>query len=1092
MKKILLVFFVLPFISFAQSLSGNYNIGTGQSSPFNTLQNAISHINTVGVNGPVVFHLLNNETPSSTLTINSFSGSSAVNTLTIRPSDNQDITISINSPNGYTGVAAVIKINGGDNIIIDGSNGSSSNSRNLTLLNSNTVNYTSQTVFWVASNGTNAATNVTLQNTVLKHSNRNQVGRWLSGVYSGGNGNTGNNDLENQVATANNTNTKIINNEFVNIRQGIHINSNTNTNRITDVVIKDNRMVATIDSQKPDLGIYISNVSGFTIENNVIDGLLSNTTGSANMYGMNILNGINYDITGNQILNYSHPSNHMIGAAMFIQGNSTSNAIITRNVIRDIVNSGGGIVRGIDINISGSSNTNTVVSNNFISGVSTSGTTSNNGNGIFIRAGRDISIYHNTIAMNTNQNNTHAALYINGGSQLNVINNILSNTSNSGTRYAIYSGVARGSYTSIDYNNYYSTQHIGYLSSNRTLLSNWKTATQQDENSLDLLPNFVSTSDLHLTEDNPDLDNKGVFLSSVTIDIDEEIRSITTPDIGADEFIAKKCGTTTVWNGLSWSNGSPTESVKAVLNGNYNTSTHGSLNACELIVNTNITATITSDKYFKIETNLTIYGYLYIENNGSLVQVENDGVNSGNISLQRNTTPMKALDYTYWSSPVSNWKLNQLSPNTSASRYYTYNAATGNWVSQNGGNVEMEASKGYIVRAPNGWSVDNATNGIFSGNFTGAPNNGIFPVDVSKGPTNISNLIGNPYPSAIDIDAFILNSTNSAIFEGTIYLWTHNTAISNTIPGENTYNYTADDYATYNLTGGVKTSDTAITGGVASTGKIASGQAFFIDVKPSLADGNYQGVFTNDMRLVGQNGQFFRNSEENTETSIEKNRLWLHIKNAEGAYHETLLGYIEGATNDLDYGFDGKFIDGGNYVNIYSLLGTQKLSIQGRELPFDSSETIPLGYKSLISGAMSIGIEDTDGFFIGKTVYLHDAVTGETHTLNEGPYNFETIIGTFDNRFELRFENETLGFELPQATIANLKVFTNDGAITVSSPLTTIASVSVFDITGKQLAFYDRINSNHFETDTLFMGHQVLVVKTVFGTNQTIIRKIVF
>ncbi len=855
MKKILLLIFLCPFMVFSQALNGSYTIGTSQPNPFNTLQNAITHINAVGVNGPVVFKLLNNQNVTSTLVINSFAGSSAVNTLTIEPAENQDITISATNPNGFTGIAAVFKINGGDNIIINGSNNNST-SRNLTLLNNNSVNYVSQTVVWIASNGNNPATNVTVKNTILKHTNRNQVGRWLSGVFSGGNGSTNNSDLLAQTASSNNTNSQIINNKFVNIRQGIHINSATNNSRITNVEIRDNELITSIDSEKPDLGIYITNVRDFLIEDNIIDGLRSNTNGSANMYGIRVENGINYIISGNQILNFQHPSNHIIGIALYIQGNNTNNATITRNIIRNIKNTGGGIVRAVDINIGTGSNTNTLISNNFISDVSSTGTTTNNGNGLFIRNGRGINIYHNTILMNSNQNNANAALYINSGSQLRVVNNILNNSTTSGTRYAIYSAVGTNAYTTINYNNYYSTQHIGYLSSNRTTLNNWIAATQQDANSLNLLPNFVSNTDLHLTEDNAELDNKGTFLESVTIDIDHETRSTTTPDIGADEFVALKCGTTTVWNGTNWSNGIPDENKKVILNGNYNTESHGNLVACELIVNEGVQAVISENDYFKIETNVDVQGHLTIKDTGSLVQVEDESYSLGAITVLRKTTPMKALDYTYWSSPVGGWKLNELSPNTSASKYYHFNSTTGNWTVINGGNQVMNAAKGYIVRAPNGWNLNNATNGVYTGTFQGVPNNGIIPVQVAKGNSN-SNLIGNPYPSAIDIDKFILDPANAAIFDGTIYLWTHNTAISSSIPGNDVYNYTADDYATYNLTGGIKTASSAVTGNTAPTGKIASGQAFFIEVKPSLANGNYQGVFNNDMRVVRQNDQFF-------------------------------------------------------------------------------------------------------------------------------------------------------------------------------------------------------------------------------------------
>lgn len=1090
MKKILFFVCFLPLFTFAQALNGTYEIGIGQASPFNNLQNAINRLNTNGVSGPVVFKLLNNESYTSTLVINSFSGSSTTNTVTIEPAVNRNIMISVNNPNSYTGVAAVLKINGGDNIIINGNNSNDQNVRNLILQNNNSVNYVSQTIFWIASNGTNAATNVTLKNVVLRHSNRNQDGRWLSGVFSGGNGS--NSDLSNAVATANNTNSQIINNEFVNIRQGVHVNSNTNSNRITNFLISRNRMISSVDSQKPDMGIYINNVSDFRIENNIIDGIRHINSGSTNMYGMNILNGLNYTVVGNQILNFSHPSNNMIGAAMYIQGNSTSNAIITRNSIRNIKNSGGGIVRGIDVSISSSVNTNTEISNNFISDIATNGTTTNNANGIYVRNGRGIKLYHNTIVMNNNQNNESAALRIDFGTQFSVVNNILGNTSTTGTRYALYSGVNRNAYTIIDYNNYYSTQYIGYLSSNQSTLANWKSATQQDVNSLDLIPNFISVTDLHLTAENPDLDNKGTFLTDVAIDIDSEIRSTTTPDIGADEFMAQKCGTTTVWNGSSWNNGTPSKDVKAILNGDYNTEIHGNLIACELLIKENVEAVIAENNYFKIETNVKVEGNLTILNSGSLVQVEDESESIGEILVYRKTTPMKALDYSYWSSPVNGWKLNQLSPNTNPSRYHSYNPVAGSWTTLSGGNHIMQAGKGYIVRAPNGWSLTNATNGVFEGHFIGTANNGVISVDVSKG-VKTNNLIGNPYPSAIDIDKFILDPINSTIFDGTIYLWTHNTAISNSIPGNQAYNYTADDYASYNLTGGVKTSRSAITGAVAPTGKVASGQAFFINVKSNLANGTYQAQFNNRMRVTEENNQFFRSSSPTiTSEATEKNRLWLNISNENGAYHETLLGYLNNATNELDYGFDGKHTNGGNFVSIYSILDENKLSIQGRALPFEETEIIPIGYVSTISSVMSIAIEQVDGFFGEQNVYLFDKTTELYHDLKVGPFSFEATPGTFDNRFELRFINETLSVENPTLAENNLQIIKSNKTIEVKCPSGSIEAISVFDITGKEIASYEAINQNTFSSNQLNISNQVVIVKIKLENDEIVTRKLIF
>jgi hypothetical protein len=65
-------------------------------------------------------------------------------------------------------------------------------------------------------------------------------------------------------------------------------------------------------------------------------------------------------------------------------------------------------------------------------------------------------------------------------------------------------------------------------------LSDWQTATAQDNLSLNVLPNFLSPTLLVPT--NLALDNKGIPISYVDNDITGAARNATTPDIGAYEF----------------------------------------------------------------------------------------------------------------------------------------------------------------------------------------------------------------------------------------------------------------------------------------------------------------------------------------------------------------------------------------------------------------------------------------------------------------------------------------------------------------------------------------------------------------------------
>ena len=95
--------------------------------------------------------------------------------------------------------------------------------------------------------------------------------------------------------------------------------------------------------------------------------------------------------------------------------------------------------------------------------------------------------------------------------------------------------------------------------------------------------------------------------------------------------------------------------------------------------------------------------------------------------------------------------------------------------------------------------------------------------DVIEDMDNDFNLLGNPYPSAINIDAFFV--ANSSFIEPTAYLWTHNTEISNVNSGD----FVSSDYATYNFMGGTGTSSGS--GGQTHNSNFGSGQGFLSEVE---------------------------------------------------------------------------------------------------------------------------------------------------------------------------------------------------------------------------------------------------------------------
>jgi hypothetical protein len=546
----------------------------------------------------------------------------------------------------------------------------------------------------------------------------------------------------------------------------------------------------------------------------------------------------------------------------------------------------------------------------------------------------------------------------------------------------------------------------------------------------------------------------------------------------------------TTWDGSTWSNGLPNNSVQAIFEDGYDAASDSSLigtvlNACSILVTGNGNVTVNSNYTFHVVNGVEVEsgGTFTFQNNSSLVQV-NNVANSGNITYNRNSSPMRLFDYTYWSSPVSPYTLVGLSPYTMADKYFIFNPVINNW--QNvPANSLMDRGRGYAVRSPQNFT---STPTVYPAVFVGVPNNGNISLPFAIGAGDVV-LLGNPYPSTLNADLFML--ANSPTISGgnptgnldpNMYFWTHNTPIT-------ANNYIASDYAIYNYAGGVGTAPSL--GPINSsipTGKVAAGQGFFMKALSSGA-----ASFTNSMRIDGQNNQFYKNANsQNNSASLEKHRVWLEMFNNQGAYKQTMVGYIENATNGLDLGFDAELFDGGNPISLYSTLENKDLGIQSRALPFVETDIVPLGYKSNTAGTFEIKLSNFDGLFEEQHVYLEDYLLNTIHDLKGSNYSFATNAGTFENRFALRFSGTALSLIDETFNEESVIVVKNNQTIGVQSSNTILDSVTVFDIRGRELFTKKGINANEFNITNLSVAQQVLILKIKSVDGKVVDKKIVF
>jgi hypothetical protein len=562
------------------------------------------------------------------------------------------------------------------------------------------------------------------------------------------------------------------------------------------------------------------------------------------------------------------------------------------------------------------------------------------------------------------------------------------------------------------------------------------------------------------------------------------------------------CGITNKWNGSKWSIEPLTSSQQIIFQEDY-TSIDSETNAivgCSCQVNEGKTVTILSGHSLIITNELNVVGTgkLIFENNASLVQINDNAANAGNITYNRETNtaiPIKKTDYVYWSTPVSeNLNSTSAAPKPilgeiqTGTLYYSFN--DGSWTREYE-DTQMETGKGYIVRGEGTWFDKGSASHAPS--FYGAPNNGVKQVDIVG---RKSNLIGNPYPSAIDGDAFILANSgdSSASLSGTLYFWTHGSEIQArgnidaTKAGSGAYAYTSDDYSTYTLTGGV---------GV--TGTIAAGQAFFA---PATSGGGIA-IFNNSMRLsssgkILDNTQFLKSaggakSAKTISTNkLDKNRIWLNLTNTGGAFKQTLIGYITGATNAYESAYDGNSFNGNAFVDFYSINEDKNLAIQGRALPFDENDVVPLGYKSKIAGDFKIAIDQVDGFLVNNRIFLEDKLLEKIQDLSEAPYDFSTEVGTFNDRFILTYSNKTLATADFQ-TLENQVVISNKNKeIKISTSVEIIDKVFIYDFLGRQIYQKTDIATNELVISNLIQSNQALIVKVVLQNAGTVSQKLIY
>ena len=252
--------------------------------------------------------------------------------------------------------------------------------------------------------------------------------------------------------------------------------------------------------------------------------------------------------------NFQFQSNTVTSTAAV--GNTGLYSVMTMNSAQIIGNTFSFGTNGTAISYQGSVSSGGVIRGNRITGVSAGLNLNNMSGGClvannFIQSSSVVVTLSSPAGMTLAFNNflatgTTSCVIINGGSAGSVTlrNNVLACPAGATPFVSTSSGPPNP-----DYDDFYTTGvtavTIGAV--NYATIGAYRSATGLEFHGIAANPGFVSTTDLHVTA--PALNNTGTPLGSVLDDIDGDVRSLTTPDIGADEFstaLTPMAGTYTV------------------------------------------------------------------------------------------------------------------------------------------------------------------------------------------------------------------------------------------------------------------------------------------------------------------------------------------------------------------------------------------------------------------------------------------------------------------------------------------------------------------------------------------------------------------
>lgn len=596
--------------------------------------------------------------------------------------------------------------------------------------------------------------------------------------------------------------------------------------------------------------------------------------------------------------------------------------------------------------------------------------------------------------------------------------------------------------------------------------------------------------------------------------------------------------------------------------------------------------------YVQQDVNLDNNGNFYLRNKSQLLQGNtssslNQGL--GNLSIFQEGTSNN-FGYNYWCSPVgvpsatvgngnfgitrlnrptaiitsspatilSASSLNGVSTNSSlsiASRWiykYVQSNQYGQW-SYVGNTSTINPGEGFTMKGVSGSDsvVADAVEGVAnnSGNnqrydFRGKPNEGTIniPVGNTAGPDYPNRtLTGNPYPSAINLNLFLLENsgytvnysdgtyslTGSPIINGSAYFWEHEKPatshyVSQYIGGYGVYvangatafspgTYTSATWNTYNGDGTPNTTGsstgsaylrmfTPIGQGFKVQGEVASGNAQMKNLYRAFVK---EGVASNSEFERSSNVNFSNNNWEEIPnvanvdytqfSKLQVPQFKIHTIMNDEFTRETVIAFNNNASDSYDFALDALAPDSNLPRDVYFPLEGDKQFVIST-LPFDIDKKMPIAFKTDIQATFKLSVNELINFDLAQEIFVHDKETDIYYDIKNSFFSITLSPGVYKTRFEITFKNTDATLGLDDEIISSFEVYQNNDnqELTIFNTLQKdVKSIKLYDVTGKLVINKTNLGtSEQIQVSTSGLSDGVYFVKLTTHDNFNVDKKV--